>query len=454
MDEPGPSSLPLFIALALVAANAFLAAAEFALIAVRRSRIEQNVRLGDPRSQRILPPIERLETLVFSAQLSRSTLTVLLGYYALLAARRFWEPLGLLPVPAAVLSMAIAILLHATLGQQIPKLIAVARAEWITAHVSIPFLELLSVVLYPVTRPLTVIVRGFLRVFGVKSAGFHPLMQTPEELRMLVTHGTDPGEIESDERDMIRGVFEFAETIAREVMTPRTAMVALPVETGFDELIRIAIEEGHSRYPVYEGTVDSIVGVVLEKDLLPLMARREELEQTGFDIRSILRPAYFVPGTKSVAELLQELRKQKVHLAIVLDEYGGTHGLVTMEDLLEEIVGEIADEFDEPEREFEPTPEGDVLIDGAVSLGEVNERFGLRLPEEEFDTLGGYVFGTLGRVPVVGDVVPAPGIDGDMELRVDETEERRVTLVRLMQPASAQSVADAEARAEAAPVGE
>ena len=252
---------------------------------------------------------------------------------------------------------------------------------------------------------------------------------------MLVTHGTDPGEIESDERDMIRGVFEFAETVAREVMTPRTAMVAIPADITFDELVRIAIEEGHSRYPVYEGTVDSIVGVVLVKDLLPLLVRREELEQTGFDLRSILRPAYFVPGTKLVSELLQELRRQKVHLAIVLDEYGGTHGLVTMEDLLEEIVGEIADEYDEPEPEFEPTPEGDVLIDGAVSLGEVNERFGLRLPEEEFDTLGGYVFGTLGRVPVVGDGVPAPGIDGDMELRVEETEERRVTTVRLCHPA-------------------
>ncbi|HEX8906531.1 MAG TPA: hemolysin family protein [Longimicrobiaceae bacterium] len=435
MDDPGPSSLPLFIALALVAANAFLVAAEFALIAVRRSRIEQNVRLGDPRSQRVLPPIDRLEALVFSAQLARSTIAALLGYYAIVGAHRFWERLGLLPVPALLVSFASVILLHATLGQQVPKLVAVHRAEWITAHVSIPFLELLAAALYPVTTPLSFIVRGFLRVFGVRSSGFHPLMQTPEELRMLVTHGTDPGEIESDERDMIRGVFEFAETVAREVMTPRTAMVALPVEIAFDELVRIAIEEGHSRYPVYEGTVDSIVGVMLMKDLLPLLARREELEQTGFDIRTILRPAYFVPGTKLVSELLQELRQQKVHLAIVLDEYGGTHGLVTMEDLLEEIVGEIADEYDEPELEFEPTPEGDVLIDGAVSVGEVNERFGLRLPEEEFDTLGGYVFGTLGRVPVVGDAVPAPGIDGDMELRVEETEERRVTVVRLSHPA-------------------
>jgi len=433
--DPDPSSLSLFVAIVLVAANAFLTAAEFALIAVRRSRIEQNVRLGAARSARVLPPIDRLEELVFAAQIARSAVSIALGYVAWLTGRRLLVPLGMLPGWATALSVAVAALAHATLGQQVPKLIAVHRAEWITAHLSIPFLELLAGALSPLTRPLSVLVRAFVRLFGVRSIGFHPLMQTPEELRMLVTHGTDPGEIEADEREMIRGVFEFAETLAREVMTPRTAMVALPASITFDELVRTAVEEGHSRYPVYEGTVDSIVGVLLTKDLLPLLAAREELEQTGFDIRTVLRPAYFVPGTKLVSELLQELRQQKVHLAIVLDEYGGTHGLVTMEDLLEEIVGEIDDEYDEEaEPEFEPTPEGDVLIDGAVSLSEVNERFGLRLPEEEFDTVGGYVFGTLGRIPAAGDVVSAPGIDGEAELRVEETEERRVTVVRLCQP--------------------
>ena len=410
--DPDPSPLPFFIALALVAVNAFLVAAEFALIAVRRSRIEQNVRLG-------------------AAQLARSAASILVGWLAVLSAQRFLVPMGLLPLWATVIAIVAAVLVHATLGQQVPKLIAIHRAEWITAHVSIPVLELLAVALLPITAPLSFVVRGAVRLFGVRSTGFHPLMQTPEELRMLVTHGADPGEIEPDERDMIRSVFEFAETVAREVMTPRTAMVAIPVEATFDQVVETAIEEGHSRYPVYEGSVDSIVGVLLTKDLIPLLAKREEIEQTGFDFRTSLRPAYFVPGTKQVSELLQEFRKSKLHLAIVLDEYGGTHGLVTMEDLLEEIVGEIADEYDDAGPEFEPTPEGDVLIDGAVALSEVNERFGLRLPEDEYDTLGGYVFGTLGRVPVVGDVVPAPGIDGTVELRVEETEERRVALVRL-----------------------
>ena len=434
MDADPPSSLSLFVALALIAANAFLVAAEFALIAVRRSRIEQNVRLGAERSARVLPPLERLEELVFAAQLARSAASVALGCVALAIARDFVEPRGMLPFWAAFVSVAAVVILHATIGQQVPKLIAVHRAEWITAHLSIPFLQILAVALSPLARPLSAVVRVFVRLFGVRTTGFHPLMQTPEELRMLVTHGTDPGEIEADERQMIRGVFEFAETLAREVMTPRTAMVALPASITFDELVRLAIEEGHSRYPVYEGTVDSIVGVLLTKDLLELLARREEIEQAGFDLRTVLRPAHFVPDTKLVSELLQELRQRKVHLAIVLDEYGGTYGLVTMEDLLEEIVGEIADEYDETETDFERTPEGDVLIDGAVLVSEVNERFALRLPEDEFDTVGGYVFGTLGRIPTVGDVVSAPGIDGDAELRVEATEERRVSTVRLCHP--------------------
>ncbi|HEX2204819.1 MAG TPA: hemolysin family protein [Longimicrobium sp.] len=442
--DPDPSSTPLFFILALVAANAFLVAAEFALIALRRGRIEHNVRLGSAREARMLPSLDRLEELVFAGQVGRSTCSILLGWQAWVAGRSLLVPLGLLPWAATATAIATVVFLHATLGQQVPKLVAIHRAEWIAAHLGLPVLEALALLLKPLW-PLNLLVRGLVRVFGVQSTGFQPLMQTPEEIRLLVTHGADPAEIESDEREMIRGVFEFAETVAREVMTPRTDMVAVSADIGFDDLVRRVVEEGHSRYPVFEGSVDSIVGVLLTKDLFPLLADRETLEQAGFDIRTVMRPAYFVPGTKQVSELLAELRQSKVHLAIVLDEFGGTAGLVTMEDLLEEIVGEIEDEYDEPEPDFAATPEGDVLIDGSAAVWEVNERFDLRLPDEDFDTLGGYVFGTLGRVPEVGDVVPAPGVDGAMELRVEELEERRITLVRLCRPSPAPAEAEAVA---------
>ena len=166
--DPDPSPLPFFIALALVAVNAFLVAAEFALIAVRRSRIEQNVRLGDSRANRILPPLERLEELVFAAQLARSAASILVGWLAVLSAQRFLVPMGLLPLWATVIAIVAAVLVHATLGQQVPKLIAIHRAEWITAHVSIPVLELLAVALLPITAPLSFVVRGAVRLFGVR----------------------------------------------------------------------------------------------------------------------------------------------------------------------------------------------------------------------------------------------------------------------------------------------
>lgn len=453
--DPDPGSFSLLTILGLVAANAFLVAAEFALIAVRRIRIEQSIRRGDQHAARVLPALDRLEELVFAAQVARSLASVALGWQAVLLARAYLVPV-LGPGPVRLLglplgsSMAVAIffalfgvaLLHATLGQQVPKLVAVHRAEWITAHLAVPPLRALTWVLTPLTWPLNFVVRGVVRLFGVHSTGFHPLIQTPEELRLLVTQPGEAGgngHIEDDEREMLRGVFEISETVVREVMTPRTEMVAVPVDVGLARLLEVATVEGHSRIPVYEGTIDSVLGVVLTKDLLRVLHERGGAAGGGFDVRAILRPAYFVPDTKPVDELLSELRRQAVHLAIVLDEFGGTYGLVTLEDLLEEIVGEINDEFDEVEPEFSSTPEGDVLIDAGVLISEVNERFGLRIPEEEFDTVGGFVFGTLGRVPEVGDSVAVRGFGGEMELRVEETEERRVSLLRLTSPAAAGS---------------
>ncbi|HST58519.1 MAG TPA: hemolysin family protein [Longimicrobium sp.] len=447
--DPDPGSFSLFTIVGLVAANAFLVAAEFALIAVRRIRIEQSVRRGDVHAARVLPALDRLEELVFAAQVARSLASVALGWQAVLMARAFLVPvmgrgdvrlfgvhIGSTMSVAIFLALFFVALLHATLGQQVPKLVAVHRAEWITAHLAVPPLRALSWVLTPLTWPLNFVVRGVVRLFGVHSTGFNPLIQTPEELRLLMTQPSDNGggaDIEDDEREMLRGVFEISETVVREVMTPRTEMVAVSAEVTLAQLLGVATVEGHSRIPVFEGTIDSVLGVVLTKDLLRVLHERGGI-QGPFDVRTLLRPAYFVPDTKPVDELLSELRRQAVHMAIVLDEFGGTYGIVTLEDLLEEIVGEINDEFDEVEPDFAPTPEGDMLIDAGVLISDVNERFGLRIPEEEFDTIGGYVFGTLGRVPEVGDSVPVMGFGGEMELRVESTDERRVSRLRLTSP--------------------
>ena len=209
-------------------------------------------------------------------------------------------------------------------------------------------------------------------------------------------------------------------------MTPRPDIIALNADATLDEVVKLLIEEGHSRIPVFEEDLDNVVGVLLVKDLLPYLVGTAG---EAFVLREVLREPYFVPDTKRISELLAELRTRNVHLAIILDEFGGTEGLVTLEDLLEQIVGDIYDEYDLPEPDFTVTPEGDVLIDGGAGIDEVNERFGMTLSSEDYDTIGGYVFGALGRAPQRGDSI---FVDGSGELRVEGTEDRRITHVRLV----------------------
>ncbi|CAN5706821.1 hypothetical protein BH23GEM8_BH23GEM8_13410 [soil metagenome] len=336
---------------------------------------------------------------------------------------------------SVALGITLVALIHALLAQQLPKLLGFQRAVQIGSYWVLTPLNTLALLLRPLTFLLMPVLRAFVRLMRLNSPALHPLVHTPEEIRLLVARGHEQGVVEEDEREMIHGVFEFSETVAREVMTPRIDIAAVPVGIALPELIDIVVAEGHSRLPVYEETIDSVVGVLLTKDLLPLLTRAEDAS-AAFDIRTLMREPYFVPDTKPVDDILAEFRRQSLHLAIVLDEFGGTYGLVTMEDLLEEIVGEINDEYDVAEPEFASTPEGDILIDGGASISEVNERFSLSLPEEDFDTIGGYIFGALGRVPDPGDTVDGLGDDETIALQVEEIEDRRVIRVRLIRTAT------------------
>ncbi len=443
--ETDPALPALLLVPALLAANAFFTAAEFALFTLRRPPAETRSREGEPGASGRAAP-DHTDELLLAAQLGRSSATVLLGWVAAVAVRHSYAALapggvrGGLGYPAAlVLSLAGVALLHAVLGERVPRAVANGRAERV-ARVTLGPLRAWTLLLRPLTWPLSRLLRRVLRAFGV-SAGLHPMVYTPDEIRMFVSRSTEQGVVEEDEREMIHGVFEFTETVAREVMTPRTEMVAVPADVTLEALLDVLVEEGHSRYPVYEGSIDTVVGVVLTKDILPLLRGRDPARDAAFDVRALMREPYFVPDTKPVDDLLAEFRQSSVHLAIVLDEFGGTYGLVTLEDLLEEIVGEINDEHDVAEPDFAPTPEGDVLIDGGASISEVNERFGIGLPEEDFDTIGGYVFGALERVPVVGDAVRVSSRAGHVELRVEEVDERRVALVRLARRSPADAVA-------------
>jgi CBS domain containing-hemolysin-like protein len=232
-------------------------------------------------------------------------------------------------------------------------------------------------------------------------------MHFPGELRQLVERAEAGGAIEPEDAELLEGVFEFSEKNAREVMTPRTEIVALQADASLDDVIGLIDESGLSRFPVYEGSIDNIIGIVLAKDLLSGLRRVDET-RPAFSLRQCVRSAHFIPGTREVEEVLSDFKRLKEHMAIVLDEYGGTAGVVTMEDLLEEIVGEILDEHDEREEPAHARG-GEVLVAGDLNIGELNERLGLAVPENEFATIGGYIFGTLGRVPRVGDRVAAGG---------------------------------------------
>lgn len=431
--------LKIGLVLVLIAINAYFVATEFALVAVRRTRIEQRLRGGDRRASYVAAALEHPDDFISAAQLGITVASIAIGYiaedtiYALIVPYlefvHFTFPLLNATVTghiiATLLTLVLVTYLHVVLGEQVPKMIAIQKAEFLALWTTRPT-QVVGIVFRPFIKVMSGSAAMIMRVFGLEPTGVHSVAHSPEEIRMLVEQSQQEGEIEAEQEQMIHGVFEFPEILAREVMTPRPDIIALEVNTPMQEVVELLIEEGHSRIPVFEENLDNVVGVLLVKDLLPYLAgTRGE----AFVLREVLREPYFVPDTKRVSELLAELRTRNVHLAIVIDEFGGTEGLVTLEDLLEEIVGEIYDEYDIAEPDFTTTPEGDVLIDGGTSIDEVNERFGMELSSEDFDTIGGYIFGALGRMPQIGDEVH---VDGSGDLRVEATEERRVTVVRLV----------------------
>jgi putative hemolysin len=413
---------------ALIALNAVFVTAEFSLVTLRRLP-------NDASSRR---SVTRVDELVLFAQIGSTLATLALGY---IAASFVWytAPLGPMAyLPAwldrevvAVVMLVLVAMGHVVLGEQIPRLLGVQRAEWIARTFVQPIFGRLSAPARLITWPLAWSTHRLAQAMGLRpGTGLEGLVHTPEEIQRLVAQSQAQGVVEEDEQEMIESVFQFSTTVAREVMTPRTDVIAVPVESTLDDVLAAVLGEEHSRLPVYEGTLDTIIGVLLVKDLLPILAIPELREQ--FELRRVMREPYFVPDTKPVDDILNEFRTKNVHLAVVLDEFGGTYGIMTLEDVIEEIVGEIHDEHDIAEPDFTVTPEGDVLIDGGALIHAVNERFELALPVEDFDTIGGYTFGALGRVPVAGDEVELAAGAVRWRLRVETVEERRIARLRLM----------------------
>lgn len=305
---------------------------------------------------------------------------------------------------ASTLAIAIVTFFHVVFGELVPRAFALSHPEELAGWLTPPLL-VFAWLLTPFASLLNKSSQVVARAAGLKASNPEENVHSPEELRMLVEQSQEVGALQTQDANMLEGVFEFSEKNAHDVMTPRTDIDALAIDATLDETLALVDMSRRSRYPVYEETIDNIVGVVLAKDLLRVL-RSPPAE---FALSSIMRPVHVVPGSREVEEVLADFKRQKEHLAIVLDEYGGTAGLVTMEDLLEEIVGEIFDEYDE--LVVQPDSDGSdrVVVPGSTNIGDLNERFGLDVPDDAYTTVGGYIFGALGRLPVVGDRLTAGG---------------------------------------------
>ena len=418
----------LVIIVVLLLLNGYFVGVEFALVRSRRTRLEAMARGGDRLARLALRAVANIARLLSATQLGITLVSLAIGALAeetLANAFSSW----LLSVPLAarlaaglalgsVLAIAVVSYFHVVFGELAPKSLALAHPEKL-ARLLAPPLMAFEFIMRPFATLLTRSAQLVLRAFGLQQVqGVEEAFHSPEELRMLVEQSQEGGALEQTDATLIEGVFEFSEKNAREVMTPRTNIDALGVDATLDETLALVEETRRSRYPVFGETIDDIIGLVLAKDLIAIL-RKPPAE---FNVRSIMRPIHVVPGSREVEEVLADFKRLKEHLAIVLDEYGGTAGLVTMEDLLEEIVGEILDEKDEP-----PEPEARegtdlVLVAGSTNIADLNERFGLNVPEEDYTTIGGFVFGLLGRLPVVGDRVTA----GGAVFTVREMEGRRI----------------------------
>ncbi|MCL4214516.1 MAG: hemolysin family protein [Gemmatimonadales bacterium] len=424
----------LFAIVALLALNAFFVAVEFALVRARRSRLEAMVRAGDHFARFAVTATSRTNlTRVLSAgQLGITLASLGLGWVAegtIGHALEVWFvelPIALEMSVRVGLAAAIAITvvtyLHVVFGELAPRALSLNYPEQFAKWLA-PAILAFTWIAWPFIWVLNGSAMLLLKAFGQHQVSEEESPHSPDELRLLVERASEGGLLPTTDAEILGGVFEFSEKNAREVMTPRTEIIAIPVDATLDEAISVVEEAGRSRYPVYRETIDDIVGMVHSKDLLKALRRAP----TAFTLERIMRPVHVVPGSREVEEVLADFKRRKEHLAIVLDEYGGTAGMVTMEDLLEEIVGEILDEYDKApvSAASDPAATGAKLVPGDAHIGEVNYELDLLIPEEDYTTVGGFVFGLLGRLPVVGDRVSG----GGAQFTVREMDGRRIKLL-------------------------
>lgn len=437
MDDPGSIMLKIVLLFALILVNAFFAMSEMAIVTLNDSKIEKMAEDGHKKAKKVLKLTEDSSRFLSTIQVG----VTLAGFLtSAVAATSFSEMLtvwlcdlfniadgtvkGLISSLSLILITLMISYFSLVLGELLPKRIAMHNPESISFRV-VGILLFLRSMLRPVVALLSVSTNGLLRLAGI-NPNDDPQAVTEEEIRMLVDVGEEKGVIEESQKEMINNIFEFDDIVAADVMTHRTDVVAVDINDSFDKVIKTAIEEGYSRIPVYDDDPDDIKGVLYVKDLLKYVG--QDLPKRG--IAHLMRKAYFVPESKKCGELFAEMTEKRIQLAIVSDEYGGFAGIVTVEDLLESIVGNMQDEYDDEEEEIEQLSDNTYTIDGVTDIEEVEEQLGIKLPQGEYDTVAGMIMSILGRIPEENEH-PTVTVAG-CEFTVESINERRIERVKII----------------------
>lgn len=430
MEDPLLAALQILGALAIIGLNAFFVAAEFALVRVRETRIAELEQEGNLRASLVRTALKDLDTYLSVCQVGITIASLALGWVGEpIVASLIAPPLlalgvvnqQVISVISVGLGFAVITYAHLVFGEQAPKYFSIQRAEKMALGIA-PLLRIFMVIFRPVVWLVNNSTNFVLRPWGIR-LGEGMETHSEEELRLIISSSTISGVLDPQEREYLNNVFDFGDTVAREIMVPRPDIQALQVDTPLDELVEQAAFGRYTRYPVYEEDLDHVLGMVHVKDLF--RAAKEGPEK--FSLRDMVRECLVVPENKRIEDILGEFQRRKLQMAIVIDEWGSVEGLITIEDVLEELVGDIQDEFDEGEPAIELLGDDLYAVDGRISIDEVNSRFGLNLSEEDFDTMGGYVLGQLGRPPEPGDVVKVDSYT----LQVKSVDGPRVSLLTL-----------------------
>ena len=410
--------------------------AEALLNRITKGEVKDTVEEGGAGAEAITNLLQNPRNFMNTIIVAKSCLSVgvVIGTLALVA--KLWPSVS--SVTNFAITIAISAIILIVFVEMIPKFYVRGRRERAFIN-AIFFLRVFYVVLYPVIKLLTFSSYIGVRILGGKFISDEESLTSQADIETLTAVGDSEEILEEEEREMIHGIFELETTVAREIMTPRTDMVYLDVSTKLCDVLSTVVDKGHSRIPVYEENIDNVIGILHVKDLLKCW----DAEEQDVSLESIIRrPPLLVPETKKIDDLLQEFRSKRTHIAIVLDEYGGTAGLVTIEDIIEEIIGEIQDEYDEEEHLFEELADGAYLVDARAPINEINDLLEINLPSEDSDSMGGFVINHLGRVPKEGEIfsyddVRPSNANGNgtsyknLQVSVIESDERRISRVKV-----------------------